>query len=112
MSENAAEGGEQVNVQADGVCGDGRLSSRELAPPVRPGLDAWDSHVTYCDDANTLDGDGCSSECTVEEGYVCWGGGPDGPDQCAPEVCGDGRGPKVRNRCTVLRERTARGSQP
>lgn len=26
-----------------------------------------------CDDAGTADGDGCSSTCTVETGYVCSG---------------------------------------
>ena len=39
------------------VCGDGlRLGSEE------------------CDDDNTISGDGCSSECTVEDGFVCLGG--------------------------------------
>lgn len=27
-----------------------------------------------CDDGNTKDGDGCSSSCIVETGYVCYGG--------------------------------------
>jgi cysteine-rich repeat protein len=28
-----------------------------------------------CNDGNTLSGDGCSSTCVVETGYVCYGGG-------------------------------------
>ena len=39
------------------ICGDG----------LRLGLEE-------CDDNNTLSGDGCSSECTVEDGFVCLGG--------------------------------------
>ena len=27
--------------------------------------------VEECDDGNTYDGDGCSSDCVVEEGYIC-----------------------------------------
>lgn len=29
-----------------------------------------------CDDGNSISGDGCSSSCTVETGYVCSGTGP------------------------------------
>ena len=35
-----------------------------------------------CDDGNINNGDGCSSECTVEEGYVCQGGNTISPDSC------------------------------
>jgi cysteine-rich repeat protein len=38
-----------------------------------------------CDDGNTVDGDGCSSTCTVETGWFCSGT----PSLCAP-ICGDG----------------------
>jgi cysteine-rich repeat protein len=39
-----------------------------------------------CDDANTDSGDGCSSECVVEEGYIC-----DQPGTpCRTPQCGDG----------------------
>jgi cysteine-rich repeat protein len=41
-------------VDADGVCGDGRISATE-----------------ECDDGNHSDGDGCSTECTVEPGWTC-----------------------------------------
>ena len=53
------------------VCGDGTRQGTE-----------------ECDDGNTDDGDGCSSECTVENGWDCSSG------TCvlkpAPETCGDG----------------------
>ena len=35
-----------------------------------------------CDDGNTEDGDGCSSECTVEKGFYCVGGNRFAADQC------------------------------
>ena len=38
-----------------------------------------------CDDGNTISGDGCSSTCQTESGYVCNGQ----PSTCSP-VCGDG----------------------
>jgi cysteine-rich repeat protein len=50
------------------VCGDGLLTEDE-----------------GCDDANDVDGDGCSSTCTIEEGWQC----NDQPSSCFA-VCGDG----------------------
>jgi len=35
-----------------------------------------------CDDGNTANGDGCSSECKVEDGFVCTGGDIETPDAC------------------------------
>jgi len=37
-----------------------------------------------------VDGDGCSSTCTLEDDFQCTGGDTFGPDTCA-EVCGDGK---------------------
>lgn len=34
----------------------------------------------YCDDGNTLNGDGCSSTCKVEAGWTCSGGTPTSKD--------------------------------
>jgi cysteine-rich repeat protein len=42
-----------------------------------------------CDDGNTKNGDGCSSTCTIEKGYICTGGTPFRRDVCK-EICGDG----------------------
>lgn len=39
-----------------------------------------------CDDGNADDGDGCSSTCTVEEGYACVGE----PSMCGPDCNGNG----------------------
>lgn len=38
--------------------------------------------VFACDDGNTVNGDGCSSTCTVEAGYVCFGGDSTQADTC------------------------------
>ena len=53
--------------------------------------------VSACEDGNTVDGDGCSSECSVESGYLCKGGSESSIDICAV-ICGDGRrmGSEVR----------------
>ena len=56
------------------VCGDGRRVS-------------WGGEG--CDDNNTISGDGCSSTCQVEHGFVCTGGSLTLHDTCA-SVCGDG----------------------
>ena len=48
------------------MCGDGVKENREA-----------------CEDGNTLNGDGCSSECLVEPGYEC-------NDESCFEICGDG----------------------
>jgi len=43
-----------------------------------------------CDDGNTRDGDGCSSQCKVEEFYECKGGDENNADMCVykkrPEI--------------------------
>lgn len=55
------------------VCGDGKIESSHDG-----------NAVEVCDDNNTIDGDGCSSSCTVEAGWTC----PQG--QCSKVSCGDG----------------------
>jgi len=42
------------------ICGDGLLLSIQL----------------QCDDGNTVDGDGCSSSCKIEQDYECTGKAP------------------------------------
>ncbi len=50
------------------LCGDGTVDNSE-----------------QCDDADAHNGDGCSSSCTVEDGWECTGE----PSMCT-EICGDG----------------------
>ena len=47
------------------ICGDGRNMG-----------------ILQCDDGNLLDGDGCDSQCRIENGYSCDGGGEDLSDVC------------------------------
>ena len=47
------------------VCGDGLLFNLE------------------CDDGNTEDGDGCSSECKIEDNFTCSGGSASTPSACS-----------------------------
>jgi cysteine-rich repeat protein len=56
------------------TCGDGRN---------------YHSFANECDDGNTVDGDGCSSSCTVETGWTCIGGNMARPDVCYvnPTLC-------------------------
>lgn len=39
-----------------------------------------------CDDGNTVDGDGCSSQCVVEDGWRCSSAGLGEPDVCSGEA--------------------------
>lgn len=59
------------------ICGDGMNPSQ------------MDGNVDDCDDGDSTSGDGCSSSCTIEDGYYCYGGSSTGPDTCYEE-CGDG----------------------
>ena len=45
--------------------------------------------ANYCDDGNTVNGDGCDSTCHVETGYSCSGGNAYQSAICI-EICGDG----------------------
>jgi len=44
-----------------------------------------------CDDGNLVDGDGCNSDCAVEDGWHCDGGSWSSADTCVVKQCGDGR---------------------
>jgi cysteine-rich repeat protein len=50
----------------------------------------FNSNSNYCDDGNSENGDGWSSNCSVENFYTCSGGKNNTPDICIP-ICGDGR---------------------
>ena len=52
--------------------------------------DSITAAVEPCDDGNTIDGDGWSSACTVEPGYLCKSSVEFGPTTWTT-VCGDGK---------------------
>ena len=58
-----------------GVCGDGVVDFLN-----------GDLVIEQCDDGNTVNGDGCLSDCLIEIGYACTGQ----PSVCYQTVCGDG----------------------
>jgi cysteine-rich repeat protein len=45
--------------------------------------------VEACDDGNAADGDGCSSACALEEGFIC-SARKEAKTSCLKPVCGDG----------------------
>ena len=57
------------------ICGDGVRHNERSAPDLL--------FYQECDDGNLIDGDGCSSNCTVEPNYVCKGGSWNSSDTCA-----------------------------
>jgi cysteine-rich repeat protein len=59
------------------ICGDHKNPSQ------------MDGNANDCDDNNNANGDGCSTDCAIEEGYYCYGGDSSNPDVCFEE-CGDG----------------------
>ncbi len=90
----------------DGVVNGGYGGYGQCAPGCVPGPHCGDGHkdVGYeqCDDGNTEDGDGCTSNCELEwcgngvldPGEACDDGNTEAGDGCSPrcdeEVCGNG----------------------
>lgn len=56
------------------------LSCREICG------DGLNAGILECDDGNSINGDGCSSTCTIEEDYECEGGSSSSPDTCKSTV--------------------------
>ena len=53
-----------------------RKSCREICG------DGFNMGENECDDGNLLDGDGCSKDCKIEEGFICRGGNSTNKDAC------------------------------
>lgn len=66
-SESSSSSSEESSSSPGNACGNGNVQEN---PP----------QSEECDDGNTTDGDGCSSTCTIEDGYVCTGN----PSECSP----------------------------
>jgi len=78
-------------IVADGYSSssDGTYDLRVTYAPTTCGNGLLDEHET-CDDGNAADGDGCSSQCALEEGFVCQTGEPTVCDPIVyPSVAGD-----------------------
>ena len=50
----------------------------------------WISFITYWDDGNTKNGDGCNSLWAIETGWTCTGGSSSAKDICS-DFWGDGK---------------------
>ncbi|CAI2363732.1 unnamed protein product [Moneuplotes crassus] len=91
-------------VESSWVCSGGSSTSKSVCEECTQGFYQNDpSNPTYCvtrcgdgyrvgteicDDANTVDEDGCKSDCSVESGYVCTGGNSTNQDSCV--LCSTG----------------------
>ena len=70
------------------VCTGGSASKPDKCSPQDICGDTERHSGEECDDGNTVSGDGCSSTCKIEDGWMC--GAADGQkDQCAQ--CGNGQ---------------------
>jgi cysteine-rich repeat protein len=49
----------------------------------------FNTNTAYCDDGNSINGDGCNNSCAVETGYQ-WSGGTTLISDICSEICGDG----------------------
>ncbi|HRI71433.1 MAG TPA: DUF4215 domain-containing protein, partial [Polyangium sp.] len=70
----------------------GTLESWSLALCVNPNSYCGNGTVEAvepCDDGNSMSGDGCSKNCTVEPGYMCTTP-MTGPSVCTGPMCGNG----------------------
>ena len=78
------EGAEQRCIACEEELGyytkqNGMSGERECGEICGDGLSMGENK---CDDGNSLDGDGCSSQCQIEDGYICFGGNYNSPDKC------------------------------
>ncbi len=65
------------------ICGDGVIQNIETGKPC---ADPENEKCEACDDGNADNGDGCSSICAIEAGYIC----PTAGKKCVARSCGDG----------------------
>ena len=71
-------------------CSGGSTSTKDVWIEIWGDSKRFNSNVTYCDDGNTLNGDGCTSLCIIESGWN-WSGGTSSTKDICSEIWGDGR---------------------
>jgi cysteine-rich repeat protein len=69
-------------VESGWLCTGGTAATFDLCSEICGEGRNYHSYANECDDGNTIDGDGCSSTCTVETGWTCTGGNMARPDVC------------------------------
>lgn len=81
----------QCQVEFGYVCSGGSLTQPDTCKDkCTDGYVVRRDVPNYCDDGNTVNGDGCSKTCSTEPGFQCAGGSLTSADSCW-EICGDGK---------------------
>ena len=75
--------------EAGWVWSGGSTTSNDIWTEIWGDGKRYNALTTYCDDGNSLNGDGCSLSCTIESGWV-WSGGSLTTKDVWTEVWGDG----------------------
>jgi cysteine-rich repeat protein len=92
----AIEAADTVDVRVVSIGGTSAISAADrftyVAPTCGNGIL---NPGEQCDDGNTFDGDGCSSQCTIESCFTCTGQ----PSRCSPSAAGTAC--DDHNACTV-----------
>ena len=78
------------SIETGWSCSGGNLSSPDAWSEVWGDGIRFNLNTTYCDDGNSLNGDGCSSTWSIETGWNCSGGTSTLKDTCN-DICGDGK---------------------
>ena len=78
------------SIETGWSCSGGNPSSPDAWSEVWGDGIRFNSNATYCDDGNSLNGDGCSSTWSIETGWNCSGGSSTLKDTCN-DICGDGK---------------------
>ena len=77
------------NVENGWTWSGGSLSSKDTWSEICGDGKRYNSISTYCDDGNSINGDGWSSSCSIETGWSCSGGNSSTKDICI-DYWGDG----------------------
>ncbi|CDW76006.1 UNKNOWN [Stylonychia lemnae] len=79
----------QCYIEKGFTCTAGNSTTKSVCEEICGDGKNMNSFLDQCDDGNTVNGDGCMKNCTIETGYTCSQGNPYVPDLCH-EICGDG----------------------
>ena len=78
------------NLEAGWTCSGGTTTSRDYWYDIWGDGKKYNTLSTFCDDGNTVSGDGWSSACVKETGWT-WSGGSSTSSDVWTDICGDGK---------------------
>ena len=78
------------SIETGWICSGGTLTSPDSWSEIWGDGKRFNLIATYWDDGNTSNGDGCSSNWSIETGWICSGGTLTSPDSWS-EIWGDGK---------------------